>query len=88
MASLEAIAIACDKSCKTIEQWLSDNGVDGVKIPRLHRDREILRKQQLEAIAENLPDVDSNRQLEHIQKLARNNATKAELLDAILGELS
>lgn len=91
MASELSIAIACDQSCEEIESLLGFG--QGVKpIPRLHRDRNILRKVQLETIVGLLRDSKQadgghdDSELEAIRELARNGATKAELLTALLGE--
>jgi hypothetical protein len=85
MASSEALAIACDSALKRIEYWLQKNG-DGVSIPRLHRDREVLRKIQLETIADALI-ASSNDTLQEARDLvASGNWTKAELEFILLGE--
>lgn len=57
MATLESMAIRSDAACKRIEQKLAELGVQVTPIPRLMRDREMLRAVQLEQIAALLEQV-------------------------------
>lgn len=58
MATQEALAIACNRACVRIEEAVSALTGEGVKpLPRVHKDREILRKQQLEIIADLLESL-------------------------------
>lgn len=50
MASAESIAIRCDKALATLEAELSRLGVKVAPIPRLNRDKIMLRAIQLEAL--------------------------------------
>jgi hypothetical protein len=53
MASPVSLAIACDEACERIEEWAAVHVAEGLTpLPRAHRDREILRKIQLETIAD------------------------------------
>lgn len=89
MASPVAIAKACDRACARIEAWAADNVAEGLTpLPRLNRDMGILRKQQLETIADWLdranPSTDST--LDEARKLVSSgNWTKAELEALLLG---
>lgn len=50
MASAESIAIRCDKALAVLETELARLGVDVTPIPRLSRDKIMLRAIQLEAL--------------------------------------
>jgi len=78
MASPKSIAIACEKSCTEIENTI---GVSG--LPRRNRDREILRRDQLRWIANNIAIPHKYIKAE---QLARNGATKSEIVEALLGD--
>lgn len=53
MATQESLAIACDTACTRIEQSITKLTGQGLvqSLPRTHRDKGVLRKQQLETIA-------------------------------------
>lgn len=58
MASLESMAIRCDMALAEIENVLGDMlGADLEAVPRVHRDREMLRVIQLEQIAKWLKEL-------------------------------
>lgn len=89
MASKESIAIACDKACERIEEWVSVNVAEELTpLPRLNRDREILRKQQLETIADWLDraTVAQDDTLQQARDLITSgNWTKAQMEDILNG---
>jgi hypothetical protein len=58
MATLESMAIRSDAALKRIEDKLTELGVQVAPIPRLMRDREMLRCNQLEQIAGLLESVE------------------------------
>lgn len=58
MATLESMAIRSDAACNRIEQKLAALGVDVTPIPRLMREREMLRTVQLETIAKLLDQLE------------------------------
>lgn len=89
MASPKQIAIACEKACKRIDTWAKAN-VDNelTPLPRTHRKREMLRKQQLETIADWLERAASatDERLAMAQKLVKGgNWTKAQMEAILLG---
>lgn len=85
MASKEATAIRCDRAIQNIEQLFEGLGVDVERLPRLHRDREILRAIQLEAIRDALAQVTAseNAILTEARELIQSRYTKQEL-EAVL----
>lgn len=92
MASAKALAIACNAACERIEAWAQANVTEGLTpLPRLHRDREILRKLQLETIADWLDRAGENPAQDSTLLAARElvasgNWTKAELEALLLGD--
>lgn len=58
MATLESMAIRSDAALLRIEKQLAALGVDVTPIPRLMRDREMLRCVQLEQVAALLETVE------------------------------
>ncbi len=90
MASAESIAIACDQACERIEDWARHNVSEGLTpLPRLIRDREMLRKIQLETIADWLDRANgapTDSTLEEARTLVSSGSwTKAELEALLLG---
>lgn len=87
MASKEAIAIKCNAAMERIEAWVKANVNEGLTpLPRLHRDREILRKLQLEGIADWLDRAQESvdpRLEQAIALLDSGNWTKADM-EAVL----
>lgn len=90
MASQVALAIACDKACERIEEWAARNVSKGLTpLPRLHRDRDILRKIQLETIADWLDRANggqSDDMQSVIAMVTSANWTKQELIDLVSGQ--
>lgn len=58
MATLESMAIRSNAACDRIEHYLTRLGVVSDPLPRIHREREMLRCIQLEAIADALSQVE------------------------------
>ena len=72
MATLESLSKRSIQAIGTIESKLRELGVEMTPLPRTHRDRDILRSLQLEAIANALSQIEpDNNQLK--------DKTKAEL---------
>ena len=80
MASPKSIAIACETACERIENTLGCTG-----IPRRNKHKEILRRDQLEWIADNIQTGQVPAHYLLAEELARAGATKAEIVDALLG---
>lgn len=90
MASPRMIAIACDEACQRIEAWAAVHVDEGLTpLPRVQRDRELLRKNQLTTIADWLEraDMGNNSVLDEVKALvSKANWTKAELEAIVLGD--
>jgi hypothetical protein len=93
MAHPTAINIACIEACERIEARMYElTGLDLTPLPRNHRDNDILRKQQLETIAdwlERVPEGDNggdNRLTKALALLDSGTWTKAEMEDALTGQ--
>ena len=95
MASKEALAIMCDQACLRIEGRAKILVGEGLTpIPRTHRDREVLRKQQLETIADwwdrvktETVSIQSDPRLDAaLALLESGNWTKAEMESALRGD--
>lgn len=61
MASNVSIAIACENACEQIDQYLKEAGLDVPPLPRINRHRELLRKIQLETIAQHLAQLQASK---------------------------
>jgi hypothetical protein len=93
MATLESMAIRSNAACDRIERKMERLGVQAERIPRVHRDREMLRCDQLERIAamtEAIPqsgNTQSDTRLQDAIALAsKANWTKAEMEAILLGD--
>lgn len=65
MASPLAIAIQCDTECARIEERIyALTGLDLTPLPRIHKDHELLRRDQLHTIADWLDRVPDNATLD------------------------
>lgn len=89
MASARMIAIKCNEACTRIEAWANQH-VDSelTPLPRSNRDRELLRKQQLETIADWLERATpaTDERLVMAQNLVKGgNWTKAQMKAILLG---
>lgn len=58
MATQESMAIRANTACNRIETLLKGMGADVAPLPRLMRDREMLRCIQLEQIADMLEQIE------------------------------
>ena len=91
MASKVAIAIACDNAAQRIESWAEQHVAGGLTpLPRVHKDREILRKTQLETVADwldraTVSDVSDDPRLQDALALLDGNWTKSEMEDLLRG---
>lgn len=90
MASKEALSIQCDKSLIRIEERAKELVGEGLTpIPRTHRDREILRRDQLHTIADwwDRVKTTSDPRLEAaLALLESGNWTKSQMEAVLLGE--
>lgn len=86
MASPVAIAIACDDACKKIEDQVQALGGGELALPRLHKDRELLRRNQLQLIADALETIDISSFHAARDLVASGEWTKAQLEEILLGE--
>lgn len=77
MASAESIAIRCDKALATLESELSRLGVKVAPIPRLNRDKIMLRAIQLEALVGYVQQVQIPESLPVTPKRRTRKARKA-----------
>lgn len=93
MASREALAIQCDAACQRIETRMMDLVGEGLTpIPRTHRDREVLRRDQLNTIADWVDRIETDHvsiqpdpRLETaLALLESGNWTKAQMEAALL----
>lgn len=89
MATLESMAIRSNNAIDRIEEKLvGEWGVKSAPLPRLMKDREMLRCNQLERIADMLDAVEQNtdsRLQDAIDLVSKANWTKAELEALLLG---
>ncbi|MGB1288004.1 MAG: hypothetical protein ACPG7F_15815 [Aggregatilineales bacterium] len=91
MATKVATAIACDNAAQRIEGWAATHVTEGLTpLPRVHKDREILRKIQLETIADWLDRATVDRatpdsKLQDAIALLDGNWTKSEMEEILRG---
>ena len=94
MATLESLAIRSDAACERIEnKVIEDWGVKSAPLPRLNRNRDELRANQLERIADMLEAVErfqeqalDPRLVAALDLVQSGNWTKAEMEAVLLGE--
>jgi len=94
MATLESLAIRSDAACERIEnKVIEDWGVKSAPLPRLNRNRDELRANQLERIADMLEAVErfqeqalDPRLVAAVDLVQSGNWTKAEMEAVLLGE--
>jgi hypothetical protein len=79
MASPKAVAVRAERACGDIERKL------GIALPRVHRDRELLRAIQLEAIASALESADDPRLGAALALLESGRWSKDDMRKALLG---
>lgn len=84
MATRKALAIKANAACDRIEAALAAGGVD-ITLPRLHKDREMLRVQQLEQIAGAVEQLGSDGTLDDARELVSGSWTKDEMTALLLG---
>lgn len=89
MATREALAIRADAAIDRIIDRLQSQAVniDPDSVPRINKDRELLRAIQLELIADLLDGLQGGgipQKYLTAERLASEGATKAEIVDALL----
>ncbi|MEO0595072.1 MAG: hypothetical protein AAF126_03080 [Chloroflexota bacterium] len=82
MASKKQIAIQSQKAISIIE------GAIGTELPKLGRDKPLLHLRQLQTIAGAIKGESATIPQRYLdaEKLARDGATKAEIVNALLGD--
>lgn len=93
MATLESMAIRSNAAINRIEQKLiTEWGVKSAPLPRIHKDREMLRCNQLERIADMVESVErfqsentDSRLQDAINLVQSGNWTKSQLETLLLG---